>query len=154
MSNRSYLATVFSLLVISGCSTDSSVTAAETTQSERPVVVATSEVLTDSASLKRGAVVFLMCRSCHTLEKEGVHLTGPNLYGLLGAAAGTKSGYAFSDALMSSGVTWDATSLDKWLANSSAFVPGNRMVFSGLPNAADRAALIAYLAEQTQPEKP
>jgi cytochrome c len=35
--------------------------------------------------------------------------------------------------------------LDKYITNLRTFNPGNRMFFAGLPNAADRANVIAYL---------
>jgi len=98
----------------------------------------------------KGAILYLRCRSCHTLERDGVHLIGPNLNGFMGAAAASKDGYAFSEALAESGIVWSEETLDRWLENPSALVPGNRMVFAGLPNEADRLALIAYLAEQTR----
>jgi len=98
----------------------------------------------------KGAILYLRCRSCHTLERDGVHLVGPNLNGFMGAAAGSKEGYAFSDALAESGIVWSEETLDRWLENPGTLVPGNRMVFAGLPDEADRLALIAYLTEQTR----
>lgn len=100
--------------------------------------------------LKRGKIVFLRCRSCHTTNDGGRHLTGPNLNGLLGAKAGVKEGYAFSEALKSSGVVWNEETLDAWLASPGKFVAGNRMVFAGLPRENDRQALIAYLKQETE----
>lgn len=104
----------------------------------------------DAATLKRGKIVFLRCRSCHTLNEDGRHLTGPNLHGLFGAEAGKKAGYQFSDALIESGIRWDAETLDSWVRQPNTLVAGNRMVFAGLPKAEDRAALIAYLREETK----
>ncbi len=104
----------------------------------------------DAALLKRGRIVFLRCRSCHTLKEGDRHLTGPNLHGLIGAQAAAKEGYAYSDSLTQSGVTWTEESLDAWLTSPSGFVKGNRMVFAGLPKSSDRVALIRYLAEETK----
>lgn len=102
------------------------------------------------ALLRRGKVVFLRCRSCHTLAKDQPHLVGPNLHGLFGATAGTIEGYNFSDALVSSEITWSVETLDPWIENPNTYVPGNRMVFAGLQNEQDRAALIAYLMQETK----
>lgn len=102
------------------------------------------------ALLKKGKIVFLRCRSCHTLEEGGPHLTGPNLHGLFGAAAGEKEGYAFSDTLKESDVVWDADTLDPWIKQPNSFIKGSRMVFAGLPKEEDREALIAYLMQETQ----
>lgn len=104
----------------------------------------------DAALLKRGRIVFLRCRSCHTLKEGERHLTGPNLHRLVGAKAASKEDYAYSDALAQSEVTWTEESLDAWLTSPSGFVKGNRMVFAGLPKANDRTALIRYLAEETK----
>lgn len=104
----------------------------------------------DAALLKRGRIVFLRCRSCHTLKEGDRHLTGPNLHGLVGAKAAAKEDYAYSDSLTQSGVAWTEESLDAWLTSPSGFVKGNRMVFAGLPKSSDRMALIRYLAEETK----
>jgi cytochrome c len=42
-------------------------------------------------------------------------------------------------------VTWDAATLDKYLANPRAMVPDTSMIYAGLKNDAERADLIAYL---------
>lgn len=114
-----------------------------------PTVSASAADADDAALLKRGKIMFLRCRSCHTLNEGGRHLTGPNLHGLVGAKAADKD-YAYSDALKNAGVIWDEASLDKWIASPSGFVKGNRMVFGGLKRESDRKALIAYLKKETQ----
>jgi len=100
--------------------------------------------------MRKGKIAFLRCRSCHTLEKDGAHLTGPNLNGFFGAPAGAKEGYYFSDALIEKNIVWNEETLDAWIENPSAYVPGNRMVFAGLRKPEDREALIAYLIEETK----
>ena len=92
-----------------------------------------------------GAKIFRACAACHSLV-PGRHMTGPSLAGVWGRKAGTAEGFArYSDALKSSGVTWDAHSLDAWIANPRAFIPNNRMTFPGISDARARADLIAYL---------
>ncbi len=49
-------------------------------------------------------------------------------------------------ALTESSVVWDEASLDHWLANPGAFIPGSRMGYR-LRDARDRADVIAYLQE-------
>lgn len=121
------------------------------TSSETPEVVA-SEVAEPvlEGIAKQGKVEFLKCRSCHTINEGDIHLTGPNLHGLIGATAGQKEGYVFSDALVSSELVWTEENLDKWIENPSALVEGNKMVFAGVPDGEDRAALIAYLKVVTE----
>ena len=48
------------------------------------------------------------------------------------------------------GVTWDAATLDKYIADPQAFIPGNRMAFAGIPDPSQRDDLIAYLAVATR----
>jgi cytochrome c len=59
--------------------------------------------------------------------------------------AGSLPGYSYSAALKSSTLVWDEATLDRWLTNPAALVPGTAMAFAGLPKPEDRAALIAYL---------
>ena len=87
------------------------------------------------------------CAVCHSAEKGAPAKLGPNLYGVYGHKMGQGS-YAFSDALKASTLTLDDATLDKWLENPRALVPGNRMSFPGLKDPAKRAEIIAYLKQQ------
>jgi cytochrome c2 len=49
-----------------------------------------------------------------------------------------------------SGVTWTAQTLDEFIADPQKRIPGNRMPYSGLTDAAARADLIAYLEKATK----
>ena len=51
-------------------------------------------------------------------------------------------------ALKDKGGKWNDKTLDKWLKSPADYAPGNSMAFAGLPNAKDRADVIAYLKEQ------
>jgi cytochrome c len=94
-----------------------------------------------------GARLFRACAACHSL-KPGQHRTGPSLAGVFGRKAGTAEGFRrYSPALKAAEVVWDEATLDPWIADPQAFLPGNRMVFRGLPDAKARADLIAYLAQ-------
>lgn len=86
-----------------------------------------------------------VCEACHTLGEDGGDGVGPNLWHIYGAKAGTRADFSYSDALRMSGVTWTDETLGKWLENPAKFLPGTKMAFPGLPDAVDRAALIAYL---------
>jgi cytochrome c2 len=46
------------------------------------------------------------CRECHAFDK-GDNRLGPSLYGVVGRKAGIVPGFAYSDSLKSSGITWD-----------------------------------------------
>ncbi|MGE3289831.1 MAG: cytochrome c family protein [Geminicoccaceae bacterium] len=94
-----------------------------------------------------GARAFQACAACHSLE-PGRHRTGPSLAGVLGREAGSAEGFhRYSPALQASGVVWNEATLDAWIADPRALVPGNRMIFRGLADAKTRADLVAYLAQ-------
>lgn len=91
---------------------------------------------------------FRKCMACHTSARGGPHGIGPNLWGLYGKPAGTRPGYRFSDQLRvesDNGLVWNRETLDRWLANPRAMVPGTKMVFQGLADPQQRQAIIAYL---------
>jgi cytochrome c len=96
---------------------------------------------------ENGAQVFRVCAPCHTLV-PGEHRTGPSLAGVWRRKAGTAPGFSrYSPALRSAGVVWHAQTLDGWLADPKRFIPGNRMIFPGLPDEQARADLIAWLEQ-------
>lgn len=90
-------------------------------------------------------VAYAQCISCHSV-KPGVNGVGPSLHGIVGRKAASVVGYAYSDPLKNAGLTWDDASLDKWLAAPMTMVPGTKMVFPGMTDAARRKAVIDYLA--------
>ena len=94
------------------------------------------------------------CRECHAFDK-GDNRLGPTLYGVFGRKAGSLPGYDFSISLKSSNITWNEKTLDEWIANPNALIPGNNMgsVFSGVPDAATRAKIIAFLKQDTHAAK-
>ncbi len=109
-----------------------------------------AEVLSlDTADLSNGARQFRRCQSCHTLNEGGRHTIGPNLYGVLGGPAASHGNFAYSSQLTDAGLVWDLATLNEWIENPRALVPGNRMSFVGLRNATDRRDVIAYIVEQT-----
>jgi cytochrome c len=94
----------------------------------------------------RGKVLFKECAACHSLE-PGVHVLGPSLYGVFNRQAGELADYRYSRALKRSGIIWTADTLDAFIANSQQFLPANRMPYSGMPDSANRADLMAYLQQ-------
>jgi cytochrome c len=102
----------------------------------------------------RGAQVFRHCMACHSTG-PGEHMTGPSLAHAWGARAATAEGFQrYSEALERSNLTWNDATLDKWLANPAALVPGTSMTFPGIKNAQARQDVIAYLKAIAQNKAP
>ena len=106
-----------------------------------------------SADLAKGEALFAMCRSCQTYVKGGGNMTGPNLWGTVGAKAAHMAGFNYSDGLKASGLTWDLATLDKWIENPRGLVEGTKMSYVGMKSPEDRVALIAWLKVNTSPAK-
>ncbi|HLJ91220.1 MAG TPA: c-type cytochrome [Candidatus Angelobacter sp.] len=83
------------------------------------------------------------CLMCHSLDSDR---KAPRLRGVFGRKAGSVSSFKYSEALKTANLTWDADSLDKWLADPDKFIPDNDMDFR-LESAPDRADIIAYLRQ-------
>lgn len=110
-------------------------------------VVATAACNADkspsAASAHPGQVVFAQqCALCH--PADGSRSTGPSLVGIVGRPAGSAPGFAYTKAMRESGLTWDAPTLDAFLANPMAKVPGSMMV-TAVQDPTQRAAVIEYL---------
>jgi len=89
---------------------------------------------------------FEECVACHALEK-GKESVGPDLHGVFGREAGEVTGFRYSPALKRSGIVWSEQTIDTFIADPQAVIPGNRMPFAGIPDASARADLIAYLVK-------
>ncbi|GAB2469616.1 c-type cytochrome [Comamonas humi] len=99
-----------------------------------------------------GRQVYARCLACHALAYDRV---GPRHCGLLGRKAGSVPGFAYSPAMKGSGITWDEATLNRFLAQPLQAVPGTTMTYAGVPDAKERADLIAYLrAVNGTPECP
>lgn len=94
-----------------------------------------------------GARAFQRCAACHSVQANTSADTGPNLKGVFGRRAGAVSGFAYSDAMRAAGrrgLVWDAATLDRFLTDPEAALPGTTMPYQG-GTATERAALIAWL---------
>ena len=98
----------------------------------------------------RGEKIYVSCSDCHSLDENEM---GPKHRNVVGRKAGAVPDFGYSDALKKSGLTWNEQTLERWLANPQALVPGAKMFFS-LRDAQDRADVIAYLKKNSDEHKP
>lgn len=96
---------------------------------------------------KSGEVIYSRCQACHALAYDR---TGPRHCGLFGRRAGSVKDFAYSDAMKRSKIVWTEKTLDRFLTNPLAAVPGTAMGYAGIPDRKERAALIAYLKHANQ----
>jgi cytochrome c2 len=87
---------------------------------------------------------FAQCKACHSAEpgKNGI---GPSLAGIYGEKAATVPGFDFSDGMKDSGLAWNEANLDRFLTDPKGTVPGTKMSFGGIKDAAKRKAIIDYI---------
>lgn len=102
---------------------------------------------TEGNLVAKGKAAFNTCVACHGIEKGGANKIGPNLYGIIGRAAGSVSDFSYSEALKSSGITWTKEELDSYIANPAAKVPGTTMMAGAITDAGRRKAIIAYIED-------
>ena len=108
------------------------------------VLLAASSPVYAEGDAARGQTKFEECAACHKLVRDE-NSVGPSLNGLFGRKAGELSDFRYSPALRRSGITWTADTLNTFIADPQKVVPANRMPYAGMPEAGDRADLIAYL---------
>src|SRR6185312_9681676 len=96
-----------------------------------------------------------VCVACHTFNEGGKPMVGPNLFSVVGGPHDHEQGFNYSPALQQfKGQPWTYEDLNRWLFKPSAYAPGTRMSFAGIPNAQTRADVIAYLREDSHNPQP
>lgn len=99
-----------------------------------------------AADAERGGALYeSRCFGCHSLDANRI---GPMHRGVFGRKAGAVTDFAYSSAVKNSPIVWDDATLDRWLANTQAVIPGTRMNFR-VANPEDRADIIAYLKKES-----
>lgn len=104
---------------------------------------ASSNTRAQAGPADEGKASFEPCSACHTID--GSDGAGPTLQGIAGRKAASVAGFRYSRALRNSNITWNAASLDAFLADPQKAVPGTVMPYSGLADVRRRTALVAYL---------
>jgi cytochrome c len=96
------------------------------------------EQLLANADVKRGENSAKKCQACHTFNKGGRNLVGPNLWGVVGRPRASEAGFNYSAAMKGKSGNWT-------IDDPRGFVPGTNMTFAGIPRGTERADVIAYL---------
>ncbi len=100
-----------------------------------------------AADAAAGEKATKVCTACHSFADTGANKVGPGLWDVVNRKPGTHEGFKYSPAMATFGEThtWDYATLDIYLTNPKAEVPGNKMAFAGIKKPEDRANAIAYL---------
>jgi cytochrome c len=101
--------------------------------------------LLPKANADAGKAVFKKCLACHTPDKGGRNLVGPNLWGVVGRKIAEAPGFNYSEALKKHPGTWTWQELANYLHSPVSAIPGNKMQFPGVKDNADLADLLAHL---------
>jgi cytochrome c len=101
----------------------------------------------------KGKEAYAKCGICHQVGPTAQNAIGPELNKIVGRKAATAPGFTYSPGLKKlgdEGFTWTAENIDKWIADPKAMLPDSPMsqLFQGIPDAGERANIIAYLQTQ------
>jgi cytochrome c len=101
----------------------------------------------------KGKEAYAKCGICHQVGPTAQNAIGPELNKIVGRKAATAPGFTYSPGMKKlgdEGFTWTAENLDKWIADPKAMLPDSPMsqLFQGIPDAGERANIIAYLQTQ------
>jgi cytochrome c len=86
-----------------------------------------------------------VCGICHDVAPDK-NRVGPSLFGIVGRKTGSVAGFHYSDGNKNANLTWDEATLDRYLIDPRATVPGTTMAYAGMKDDQKRKDLIAYLA--------
>ena len=114
--------------------------------------LSTADSPADAApDIEHGKATFnTMCGVCHSVQKSGGPAEGPNLIGVVGRPAGSQPDFhKYSEALKASELIWSAETLDQFLVNPMAMVPGTLMPML-IPDDKTRADVVGYLSTLKQ----
>jgi cytochrome c len=117
----------------------------------RPVLIAALALASAAPLAARaqdaaaGETVFKRaCAVCHS-PQAGRNMIGPSLHGIYGRPSSQVTGFRYSEANKKANLTFDAETLERYLADPRAVVPGTTMAYAGLKDPDQRRNLIAYL---------
>ena len=98
-----------------------------------------------AADVEAGKTAFKKCALCHATEVGKGNKMGPTLFGVVGRKSASLENFNYSEDMKKFEHTWDEQTLDLYLADPRATVPGTKMIFPGIKDKAERDDVIAYL---------
>jgi cytochrome c len=112
--------------------------------------------LVAKADPAKGESAAAMCKVCHAVEKGAPSPVGPNLYGVIGRPIASVEGFNYSPALKAkaSEGDWDYAHVDAFIHKPMEYAPGTMMAFPGIPDANQRAEVIAWLRTKADSPAP
>jgi cytochrome c len=118
------------------------------------VLVALTGSAFSAGDATKGKAAFAKCGICHQVGPNATTLVGPELNGIVGRKAASVKDYPYSPGMKKlgdEGFVWTEANIDKWISDPKAMIPDSPMAlaFQGVPNADERADIIAYLKTQT-----
>src|SRR5499433_4215025 len=115
------------------------------------LLLTAGRAMAEPGDATRGERMDRACVACHSPEPNR-HMTGPSLAQIWNRRSGSLPSFPrYSPALKSAGIIWTDDTLDEWIKDPQHFIPGNTMTFPGMKDARQRADLLAFLKEATQP---
>ena len=124
---------------------------------QKPAVAAGSDLpaLLAKADAAKGETTAAICKACHAFEAGAPSPIGPNLHDVVGRKIASVEGFNYSPALKAhAGEVWSYENLNHWITNPQAFASGTTMAFPGLPDAQQKADVIAFLRTKTSNPPP
>jgi cytochrome c len=112
--------------------------------------------LVATADPAKGESAAAMCKVCHAFEKGAPSPVGPNLYGVIGRPIASVEGFNYSPALKAkaSEGDWDYAHIDAFIHKPMEYAPGTMMAFPGIPDAKQRAEVLAWLRTKADSPAP
>lgn len=121
------------------------------------VLVALGGPVFAAGDAEKGKAAFpTKCGICHQVGPGAKTVIGPQLNGIVGRKAASIADFPSYSAGMKKlgdeGYVWTEQHIDTWIADPKAMIPDSIMsiAFQGIPDAGERADIIAYLKTLSQ----